>query len=78
MAQSLVRLEPGKLAFIIKESAVDCNKVEQLTIDEFLKRVDRDVGITIEERNIAPELKERIIDAIRNSPMVAPAIKALL
>jgi len=76
--QSLVRLEPGSFKFIVKESAVDCNTVEQLTKDDFLKRIDKDVGVNIKERNISTDFKQRIITAILNSPIVAPALKALL
>lgn len=76
--QSLVRLEKGAFSFITKESAIDCNKAEKLTKRDLLKRIDKNTGMTIEKHGIESDLKEKIVYAIMNSPLVPPVLKSYL
>jgi len=76
--ESLVRLEKGSFGFVTKESAINCNAAEKLTKTDLLRRIDKNVGMKIEEPNIEIDLKEKIISAIMNSPLVAPALKSTL
>jgi hypothetical protein len=74
-AQSLVRLEARRFPFLLKESLIDCNAIELLSIEELEKKVNRERGLNIEAQQIPSELKKRIKSAIINSPLVSPAIK---
>ena len=77
-AQSVVRLEARRFSFLPKESLIDCNAAELLSIEELEKRVNRGKGLKIEAQQIPAELKKRIKSAIINSPLVSPAIKMQL
>lgn len=74
-AQSLVRLEARRFPFLLKESLIDCNAIELLSIEELEKKVNRERGLNIEAQQIPSELKKRIKSAIINSPLVSPIIK---
>jgi hypothetical protein len=74
-AQSLVRLEARRFPFLPKESLINCNAAELLSIEELEKRVNHEKGLNIETQQIPSELKQRIKSAIINSPLVSPAIK---
>lgn len=77
-AQSLVRLEARRFSFLSKESLIDCNATELLSIEELEKRVNRERGLNIEPQQIPSELKKRIKTGLINSPLVSPAIKKQL
>jgi hypothetical protein len=74
-AQSLVRLEANSFPFITKESLIDCNKAELLSIEELTKRIDHKIGLNLETQVIDTKLREKILKAILNSPLIPPAIK---
>ncbi len=74
-AQSLVRLEARSFPFLTKESLIDCNATELLSIEELEKRVNRERGLDVESQQIPSELKKRIKTAIVNSALVSPALK---
>lgn len=74
-ARSLVRLETNVFPFIKKESLVDCNIAELLSVEELTKRIDIKIGLILEPQDIDNELKEKILKAILNSPLIPPAIK---
>jgi len=74
-AQSLVRLEARSFSFLPKESLIDCNKTELLTIEEIERRIKKDVGLDIENPEIPSALKQKIKAAIINSPLVPKSIK---
>jgi hypothetical protein len=74
-AQSLVRLEARRFPFLPKESLIDCNATELLSIEELKKRINQERGLNIESQQIPSDLKKRINAAIINSPLVSPAIK---
>lgn len=74
-ARSLVRIEARSFPFLTKESLIDCNATELLSIEELEKRVNRERGLDVESQQIPSELKKRIKSAIINSPLVSPAIK---
>lgn len=74
-AQALVRLEADSFPFIKKESLIDCNKAELLSIEELINRVDQKIGLTREPQVIDTELRERIVKGILNSPLISAAIK---
>ncbi len=74
-AQSLVRLEARRFSFLPKESLINCNAAELLSVEELEKRVNREQGLKIEAQQIPSDLKKRINAGIINSPLVSPAIK---
>ena len=74
-AQSLVRLEKGCLSFITNESAIDCNKTERLTKKDFIRKIDKNIGVKIPERSVDPNLIKSVVTAIQNSPLIAPSLK---
>ena len=73
-ARSLVRIEARSFHFLTKESLVDCNATELLSIEELEKRVNQERGLNIEAQQIPSELKKQIKSAIINSPLVSPMI----
>ncbi len=77
-AQSLVRLKKGSFKFIVDESAINCNMAEKLTKGDLLRKIDKNIGIEVMKRKIDAALKEKIISAIMNSPLVTPALKSTL
>jgi hypothetical protein len=74
-ARSLVRIEARSFPFLPKESPINCNAAELLSIEELEKRVNQEKGLKIEGQQIPADLKKRIKAAIINSPLVSPAIK---
>lgn len=77
-AQSLVRLEANCFPFLPKETLIDCNKAEMLSVEELRRRINPDVGLSIQNPEISKNLKKRIIAAIDNSPLIPNKIKKAL
>lgn len=76
--QSLLKLDSSRLTFLSKECVIDCNKAELLPKALFKRRIDPQHGFLIKAVSIESSLLAEIINAIKNSPVVAPAIKKLL
>lgn len=78
--ESLVRIDPNHLPFLTKISVIDCNMAELISRDEIVDIIDSklDPPIKVITRNIPDELKDKIISAIKNSPIVKPIIKKMI
>ncbi|KAF0144834.1 MAG: hypothetical protein FD156_1405 [Nitrospirae bacterium] len=75
---SLVRVDKNILPFLKHESIIECNQALLVSKQEFDKIVDPKVKLDIKMRDIPKELKEKIIEAIKKSPVVKPFIKKLI
>jgi hypothetical protein len=62
----------------VDPSLINCNSVELVAKVELLKRCDPAHGFEMKTPTVPDELKNRIITAIDNSPVVKPIIKKLL
>jgi hypothetical protein len=77
---SLVPAPPGTFDFLRSpETVIECNKAELFTVDDLKKRADsRGFQFKANDGQIPDDLKGRIIQAIRLSPIVSPYIKSIL
>ncbi len=75
---SLVSVNKRNFSFLKKESLIDCNHPLLVHKNKFGKLVDPDHKFKIVTRDISDEIKDRIINAIKDSPIVKPFIKKLL
>ena len=75
---SLVIVNRDELSFLKKMSVIDCNQPKLIHKSHFGKIVDPDHKFTIVTRNIPKEVKEKIVQAIKDSPIVKPFIKKLI
>lgn len=74
----LVAVDSLELPFLNRESLIDCNSIELVPKVELLKMVDPAHGFELRTPTVPEELKNRIVVAMKNSPIVKPAIKKLL
>ena len=77
-ASCLVRVSKHELPFIKKESVIDCNQPMLIHKNKFGKIIDPDHKFEVVIRNIPKEIKEKIVKAIKDSPIVKPFIKKLI
>ncbi len=75
---SLVRLTRRNLPLLRKESLIDCNHPLLVHKNKFGKIVDPDHKFKIVARDIPDELKEKIVKAIKASPVVKPFVKKMV
>ena len=76
---SLVAVRKSDLPFLsIDPSLIDCNNAELVPKSELPKKFDPKHGFEMKMPTVPEELKQRIITAIHNSPVVKPIIKRLL
>lgn len=75
---SLVAVDGSVLPFLNRPSLINCNSVELVAKVELLRRCDPAHGFEMKAPTVPDELKNRIIAAIDNSPVVKPIIKKLL
>lgn len=75
---SLVSVNKHSLSFLKKESLIDCNHPLPIHKNKFGKIVDPDHKFEIVTRDIPADLKEKIIKAIKDSPIVKPFIKKMI
>jgi hypothetical protein len=76
-ADCLVPLSNDEFAFLHKDSVVNCNEADYVSIDELVQRVDLTAGFVIEKEKVAAYLKEKVVSAIIKSPLVPKAIGKL-
>lgn len=78
--QSLVKVDSATLSFLKKPSVIDCNRAELIRRRDLIKRVDHDHTFKIECRDaeIPGALKDQVIAAIKNSPLINNYIKKLI
>lgn len=74
----LVLVDKGDLPFLKKASVIDCNQPILIHKNKFGKIIDPDHRFEVVSRNIPKEIKEKIIMAIKDSPIVKPFIKKLI
>ena len=53
-----------------KNSVVECNTTEYLSISEIVHRIDEDHDFKIEEEPVPIELREKVLSAISTSPLL--------
>jgi hypothetical protein len=75
---SLVLVSKGDLPFLKKVSVIDCNQPMLIYKNKFGKLIDHDHKFDIVSRSIPKEIKEKIVQAIKDSPIVKPFIKKLI
>ena len=76
---SLVAAGKSDLPFLpVDPSLINCNNVELVAKVELLKRCAPAHGFEMKTPTVPDKLKDRIITAINNSPVVKPIIKKLL
>ncbi len=75
---SLVTANKSSLSFLKKESIIDCNQPLHVHKSKFDKIVDPDHNFKVVSRNIPDDLKKRIVDAVKASPIVKPFIKKMV
>jgi hypothetical protein len=74
---SLVKISNDEFSFLRKDSVVECNQTEYLSIQEIVHRVEEVKGFRIEEEPVPAYLKREIVSAINNSPIAKPFMKKL-
>ncbi|MBI4843543.1 MAG: hypothetical protein HY809_04380 [Nitrospirae bacterium] len=71
-------LNKGDLPFIKKISVIDCNQPRLIHKSKFGIIIDPDHKFEVVTRNIPEEIKEKIVQAIKDSPIVKPFVKKLI
>lgn len=75
---SLVLVDKGDLPFLKKASVIDCNQPQLIYKNMFGKLIDPDHKFDVVSRSVPHEIKEKIVKAIKASPIVKPFIKKLI
>ena len=75
---SLVAVSRTDLHFLNRPSLIDCNIVELVPKAELSKKYDPAHGFEMKLPVVPEALKNKIVAAITNSPIVKPIIKKLL
>ena len=75
---SLVAVNKSTLSFLKKESFIDCNQPVHVHKSKFSKIIDPDHNFKVVSRDIPDDLKKRIVDAVKASPIVKPFIKKMV
>ncbi|MBF0541333.1 MAG: hypothetical protein HQK91_07775 [Nitrospirae bacterium] len=73
--QSLIYIDNTDIDFLDRKTIIECNQAEIFTQKSLLYRIEKAQGFEILSRTITDELKDKIIDGIKNSPMVKGYIK---
>ena len=68
----LVAVNNNEFAFLKKNSAINCNATEYLSVDEIVHKVDEEKGFKVEKEKVPLYLKKEIVSAILKSPIVPP------
>jgi hypothetical protein len=75
----LVKISNDIFAFLNKESVIDCNRMELLSKEELIKRVDPTGPCEIKTTERFPSfLRREIFSAIDQSPLISPDIKKII
>jgi hypothetical protein len=75
---SVVSVNRSSLVFLKKESVIDCNHPVLVRKNKFNMLVDPDHKFKVVARDVPDEVKEKIIKAIKASPIVKPFIKKMV
>lgn len=73
-AGCLVRIGNDEFSFLDRNSAVECNRAEHVTIPELIHRIDEAVGFNVEAEKVPEYMKKEIVSAIIKSPIVPPVV----
>lgn len=73
LLESLIIISSDDIDVLSKESCIDCNQPIFLTKEELLAKIDGSIEFI--EVKMDMNLKEKIIQAIKKSPMVRDEIK---
>lgn len=75
--KSLVKISNDTFAFLTKESVIDCNRMELLSKEELIKRIDPAGPCEIKtiSEKFPSFLKQEIFSAIDQSPLISPDTK---
>ncbi|MFH1674264.1 MAG: hypothetical protein ABIF87_12675 [Pseudomonadota bacterium] len=78
-ANCLVRVGNNEFPFLHKDknSAINCNVTEYLSIKEMVHRIDEEQGFKAEKEKVPTYLKREIVSAINKSPLQSKMIKKL-
>jgi hypothetical protein len=77
--KSLIKISNDTFAFLTMESVIDCNRMELLSKEELIKRIDPTGPCEIKTtEKISSFLKREIFSAIDQSPLISPAIKKII
>lgn len=75
----LVKISNDIFPFLNKESVIDCNRMELLSKEELIRRLDPAGPCQIKTRERFPSfLKREIFSAIDQSPLISPDIKKII
>lgn len=74
----LVLIDKGTLSFLKKASVIDCNQPMLIQKNKLGKIIDSAHKFEVVSRGIPKEIKEKIVQAIKASPIVKPFIKKLI
>jgi hypothetical protein len=74
----LVEVNKKELRFLKKDSIIECNQPQLVRKIDFEKTVDPDHQFEVVARDIPDDLKEKIVNAIKASPIVKPFIKKMV
>jgi hypothetical protein len=73
----LVSVSNDEFSFLNRDSAINCNDAEHLTIKDIVHRVDDNEGFKLEKENVPAYLRREIVSAIIKSPLQSKAIEQL-
>lgn len=78
-ANCLIRIGNNEFTFLRtdKNSVIDCNATECLSIIEIVHRIDEEQGFKAEKEKVPTYLKRKIVSAINKSPLQSKMIKNL-
>jgi hypothetical protein len=68
----LVRINNDEFSFLKRNSAINCNETDYVTISELVHRIDETVGFKVESERVPAYLRKDIVSAIMKSPITPP------
>jgi hypothetical protein len=75
---ALVTVTRKKLPFLKRKSVIECNQPQLVRKIDFNRIVDPDHRFKVIARDIPEELKVKIVNAIKASPVVKPFVKKMV
>ncbi len=74
----LIKVTNKELLFLKKDSIIECNQPQLIRKIDFDKTIDPDHQFAVISRDISDNIKEKIVKAIKASPIVKPFIKKMV
>lgn len=77
---SLVIVDGKKVSCLTKECCIECNQAELINLKTFESRINTTIGLRLvaTQESIPDNIKDRTIQAIKNSPRVKKFIQDLI